>query len=206
MIFLSNKSQLLFCLDNSLSGITNGSFNLEAGIRSVGSCTGTQGGNYICGGVGKYITWSIDVARSDFEIRSEFKVDKVAGTAISFVLWAGNTQYHIGLDGSSCGHCLFYSSYNGGTWGTGNLLGTTNLVHNVYQTIVITRSGNSFLNIVLGRKAWQAISFSDSITAISWRPHRNTIRIKNLVLEIRSNYEILNDYDCICLTLKKCDL
>ena len=143
-------------------------------MSTIGSCTGTQSGVYKCSGTGKFIKWSLDLGNSDFEIRSEFKVDRVDVTAVSFVLWSGSTQYHIGLDGG--GKRLFYQ---GGTWGGHHHVGATNLKENEFQTIIIKRAGDQ-LNVTFDGKEWNPISISASINAVGWRPHRNTIQIKDL--------------------------
>ena len=141
---------------------------------TIGSCTGTQSGVYECGGKPNYIKWSLDLGNSDFEIKSEFKVDRVDATAITFTLWSGSTQYHIGLDGG--GKRLFYQ---GGTWRGPHHVGATNLKENEFQTIIINRAGDQ-LNVTFGGKEWNPLPISASIDAVGWRPWRNTIHIKDL--------------------------
>ena len=113
--------------------------------------------------------------KSDFVIGSEFKVDRVAHTAVTFVLWSGHIQYHLGLDGH--GNTLFYE---GGSWGGPKFLGKTNLDPTRYQAIWIIRKGN-LLKVFLDGIEWrEELTILDSIDAIGWRPWRNTIHVKNL--------------------------
>ena len=148
---------------------------------AIGSCIGTDSNSdiYQCRGTKKYIKWNLDLGKEDFEIRSEFKVEKISSTALSFVLWSGNDVFYIGLDGA--GKKLFYS---GGSWGKATILGPTNLKANwptgPSQTIVIRRKGN-VLKIALDENEWDDLSLSGSIEAVGWRPWRNLISIKNLV-------------------------
>ena len=144
---------------------------------TIGSCIGTDSNSdiYQCRGTKKYIKWNLDLGKENFEIRSEFKVEKVSSTALSFVLWSGNDMLYIGLDGG--GKKLFYE---GGSWGKATLLGLTNLKPNTFQTIVIRRTGN-VLKIALDENEWNDLPLSESIDAVGWSPWRNTIYVKNLV-------------------------
>ena len=162
---------LVFTIAN---GIIDGELN--SGVRAIGSCTGTQSGVYKCGGINKHIKWKLDLGNENFMIKSEFKVEKVAHTALSFILWNGNDIYHIGLDGA--GNRLFKE---GGSWGKrATLLGPTNLKVNTFQTIIISRIGN-VLKVVVDGNEWDDLTMVASIDAVGWRPWRNTIGIKNLV-------------------------
>ena len=154
-------------------GIVDG--KLKSDVQAIGSCTGTQSGVYKCGGTKKYIKWSLDLGNKDFEIKSEFRAEQVAETALTFVLWSGNDQLRIGLDGR--GNQLFYE---GGSWGNSKQVGNTNLKSGTLQIIVIRRTGNE-LKIVLDGKEWDALPIHASVDAVGWRPWRNTIGIKNLV-------------------------
>ena len=153
-------------------GIIDGKLN--SNVSAIGSCTGTQSGTYACSGKNKYIKWSLDLGKSDFEIRSEFKVDRVDGTVVSFVLWSGPAMFHIGLDGG--GKRLFYE---GGTWRGARHVGATNLKANTFQTIIIKRAGEQ-LNVTFDGEEWNPLPISASIDAVGWRPWRNTIHIKDL--------------------------
>ena len=156
-------------------GIKDG--DLMPRCDTIGSCAGTDSNSdtYHCTGTKRYIKWNLDLGTEDFEIKSEFKVEKVSATALSFVLWSGNDMFDIGLDG--VGKKLFYS---GGSWGKSTNLGPTNLKPNTFQTIVIRRTGN-VLKIALDENEWDDLSLSGSIDAVGWRPWRNLISIKNLV-------------------------
>ena len=145
---------------------------------TIGSCTGTDSNSdiYQCSGKNNYIKWNIDLGKEDFEIKSEFKAEQVAATGLSFELWSGNDNFHIGLDAG--GRKLFYS---GGSWGNrANILGPTNLKANIFQTIVIRRKGN-VLKVALDGNVWDDLSIHESIDGVGWRPRRNAISVKNIV-------------------------
>ena len=148
---------------------------LTSNVHIIGSCTGTQDGIYKCGGVHNSIKWIVDLGKDNFEIRSEFKVDLVSATALSFVLWSGNSEFHIGLDGS--GNTFFY---NGGNWKGGATLGKSNLNANTFQTIVVRRIGK-YVQIALDEDKWKLLHLPASIDAVGWRPWRNTISVRNIV-------------------------
>ena len=172
-------------------GINDG--KLGSDVQVIGSCTGTQSDIYECGGENKYIKWSLDLGNKNFVIKSKFKVEKVAKTALTFVLWSGNNQFRIGLDGD--GNKMFYE---GGSWGKrATALGNTNLKSNRFQNIVIRRTGNA-LKIAFSGKEWNALPIDASIDAVGWRPWRNTIRIKNLVKIVPTGnirlYEVIYCY------------
>ena len=171
-LFLSN---ILFTCADIRYGIKDG--ELKSGCNKIGSCAGTDKASdvYECEGKEKYIKWSLDLGKENFGIKSEFKVGKIAATALSFVLWSGNDIWHIGLDGG--GKQLFYA---GGSWGRGSNLGPTNLKPNTFQTLVIRRTGN-VLKVALDGEKWDNLSLTGSIDAVGWRPWRNSIRVKNLV-------------------------
>ena len=154
-------------------GIGDG--KLRSDVQVIGSCTGTQSSIYECGGEDKYVKWSVDLGNEDFMIKSRFKVEKVAGTALAFVLWSGKEQFRIGLDGE--GNTLFYE---GGSWGkSATFVGKTNLKSDTFQNIVIRRTGNA-LKIVFDGKEWDTLPIHASVDAVGWRPRRNTIGIKTL--------------------------
>ena len=155
-------------------GIVEG--ELKSDVQVIGSCTGMKSGIYECGGKHNYIKWSLNLGNEDFLINSNFKVEKVAATALTFVLWSGNDMFHIGLDGRP-GNKLFYE---GGSWGGATHVGNTNLETNTVQNIAIRRTGNA-LKIVLNGKEWDTLPIPASVDAVGWRPWRNTISIKTLV-------------------------
>ena len=148
---------------------------LNSNVSIIGSCSGTQSGIYKCGGVHNTIKWILDLGTDDFEIKSEFKVDLVSATALSFVLWSGNAEFHFGLDGS--GNRYFYNRWSSRRTTT---LGKSNLKANTFQTLVIRRIGKH-VQIALDEDKWKHISLFEPIDAVGWRPWRNTISIKNLV-------------------------
>ena len=98
---------------------------------------------------------------------------------MAFVLWSGNAELHLGLDGE--GNRFFYSTKIEGSVSDGPyFLGPTNLDPDKFQTIVIIRRGGK-LKVFVDGEAWDDISFSSSIDAVGWRPWRNTVNIKDLV-------------------------
>ena len=148
-------------------------------MEIIGSCAGTHSGAFTCSGKDNHIKWKRDIGTCDFELKSEFQVDVVDKTAISFVLWSGNTEFHLGLDG--WGNTLFYASVIDGSVTDGPyFLGPTNLNPDKFQKIVIKRS-EGILKVFLDGEAWDDIPFSLSIDAVGWRPLKNTINIKDLV-------------------------
>ena len=139
---------------------------------------GTHSGAFTCSGKDNHIKWKRDIGTCDFELKSEFQVELVDHTAMSFVLWSGNTEFHLGLDGQD--KTLFYSTSIGGSVTDGPyLLGPTNLTPDKFQTIVIIRRDGK-LKVSVDAEAWDDISFSSSIDAVGWFPWRNTIKIKAL--------------------------
>jgi len=154
-------------------GIVNG--DLDSSVSVQGYCSGRQGSEYVCSGTQRYVKWNVDFGNSDFVVESEFKASSVAATALTFVLWSNSIMYHVGLDGAGNVHF-----YQGGQWGGAHLLGSTNLDPSRYQKIELRRTGNSLLVTFDGHE-WGALSLSASITAVGWRPWRNSINIKNLL-------------------------
>jgi len=148
---------------------------LDSSVSVQGHCSGRQGSDYVCSGTGRYIKWNVDFGNSDFVVESEFKASSVAATALTFVLWSNSIMYHVGLDGAGNTHF-----YQGGQWGGAHLLGSTNLDPSRYQKIKLRRTGNSLLVTFDGHE-WTALPLSASITAVGWRPWRNTINIKSLI-------------------------
>ena len=170
---------MTFILDHVIYGIVEGNVmpnNISRMPYFIGHCTGNQNSSFACGGKNKYVKWDIALATTDFEIESEFKVDKVDSTGLVFVLWSGNIRFHIGLDGE--GNTLFYE---GDVWGGSQSLGKTNLIPNKFQRILLTRRANS-LKVDLDGEKWPDLNFPVSINAIGWRPWQNTIHIKSLVI------------------------
>ena len=155
-------------------------------MKIIGSCAGTQSGVYRCGGKDKYIKWNRDIGTCDFEVKSKFQVDNVEGTAMAFILWSGNAEFLLGLDGK--GKKLFYATRIEGSLTDGpHIVGPTNLDPNKFQTIVITRTDGK-LTVSVDGEAWNDISFPRSIDAVGWRPWRNTINIKDLVQIVEKGY------------------
>ena len=158
-------------------GVFDGKQNSD--VKIIGSCAGTQSGVFTCEGEDKYIKWNRDIGTCDFEVKSKFQVDNVEGTAMAFILWSGNAEFLLGLDGK--GKTLFYATRIEGSLTDGpHIVGPTNLDPNKFQTIVITRTDGK-LTVSVDGEAWNDISFSSSIDAVGWRPWRNKINIKDLV-------------------------
>ena len=178
---------IYFVSDGLNYGIIDGKLNSD--VIAIGFCTGTQFGAYKCEGQQTYIKWNLNLGKSDFEITSVFKVDRVAATALTFVLWSENTQFHIGLDG--IGNTLFYQ---GGTWEGPNPMGQTNLKPNEFQTIVIKRTGSQ-LKVALDGKDWNVIPISAAIDAVGWRPWKNTIHISLVGTYYSTEMYVLERYE-----------
>jgi len=156
-------------------GIING--QLDSSVSITGLCSGASG-EYVCGGKNKWIKWYVDFGSSDFVVESTFKATSVSGTALSFILWSGNALYYIGLDGS--GNTFFHQGQHGAEWGGPYILGPTNLDTTRYQKIELRRTGNS-LNVIFDGHEWSPLSLNVDITAVGWRPWRNSINIKDLL-------------------------
>ena len=148
---------------------------LTSNVHIIGSCSGIQDGIYKCGGTNNFIKWSLDIGNENFEINSEFKVDQVVKKwkKAYFVFWSENSEYHIGLDGSS-------RKLYKGTWFNRNPLGKSNLKPNTFQTIVIRRIGR-YAQIFLDGNTWKQFTLEGPIDAVGWRPYSNTIGIRNIV-------------------------
>jgi len=153
-------------------GVNNGA--LSSSVSATG-CQGKTGQDYVCGGTSKWIKWNVNFGSSDFVIESTFRADVVSGTALTFSLWSGYTEYYIGLDGG--GNTLFYQG--NAPWGLVSL-GATSLDPSRYQKIELRRLGNNLL-ITFDGKQWSPLPINFHITAIGWRPWRNTIHVKNLL-------------------------
>ena len=183
---------ILSSLDIVNYGIING--NMISDVEEIGSCSGKEFSTFKCKGENKFIKWNVDLESSDFRLESEFKVDKVAATMFSFVLWSGTTQFKFNLDGTR--KKLLYmvdaDGSKGGALGK-QVLGKSNLDPNKFQTIVVTRTGNS-LKISLDEKQWRAVDITAPIDAIGWRPWRNTIYIKSLKFSYGNSEICYNAY------------
>ena len=128
------------------------------------------------GGVGKFAKWQVDLDTRDFDISSVFKADKVEATSLVFVLWAGQSPMHLGLDP------LFRES---GAWAGPTLdsgLSQTPLNVNSLHTLRLVRTSGMLAVFFDGSPVpgWQSLSLGESITAVGWRPHRNTVHIQSL--------------------------
>jgi len=169
---VSSEGELNEVYSTGRYGIHNG--HLGSSVSIQGRCAGKRRDAFLCGRPRNYIKWQVDFGRSNFAVKSEFKASRVAGTALVFVLWSGNTMYNIGLDGRN--RVLFYE---GGNWGGATLLDATTLDPSRYQTISIRRS-NNHLFVRFDGYSWRPIPFTADVTAVGWRPWRNTIRVKTL--------------------------
>ena len=163
-----------------IQGIIDG--NLVSDVEVIGPCSGKEFSTFKCEGGNKLkeIKWNVDLENSDFRIESEFKVDQVSATMVSFVLWSGTIDFKLNLDGTGK-KVLYVVDANGSTGGSQGkqVLGKSNLDPNKFQIIVVTRTGNS-LKIALDGKKWKEVDIAAPIDAIGWRPWRNTIIIKSL--------------------------
>jgi hypothetical protein len=148
-------------------------------VADVGSCDGSSNGFYVCAGRGNFIQWTASTGTSDFAFNSEFKVDSIGtNTALAVVLWSGETPQHwINLDS----HTQFMAE--GGGWdvtSAGYSL-TAATVHVI--RLVRTRTTLAVLLDGVVVAGMESLPLSESITAVGWRPHRNTIRVQSMSLE-----------------------
>lgn len=137
----------------------------------------TVGGDTKMAGTGKYIRWDLDLGKADFTLSSDFHVALKSGTALTFVLWSGDTMMHLGLDGG--GNKFFYE---GGEWGKATILGPTTISPGTLHTLLVVRSGGRLTVSLDGSPVpgMANIPFSSAVTAVGWRPWRNSIEVKTL--------------------------
>ena len=159
-----------------IHGIINGS--LIPDVEVIGSCSGEESSSFKCEGMKNFVKWNVNLGDSDFKIESEFKVEQVAGTALSFVLWSGDTKGNFVLDGKGQNNVQAII-YENAFAKKKKPLGKTNLDPSKFQIIVVRRTGNS-VKIALDGKEVSDVDIASSIDAIGWRPWRNTIYIKSL--------------------------
>ena len=101
------------------------------------------------------------------------------GTGLSFVLWSGETEYHILLDGPF--KWMLYGPLN-----AARIVGGCSLNAYSYQTVSITRTAD-LLKYDLGGKEWSVdqdrkdLVISGSIDAIGWRTSGPTTRYDNKI-------------------------
>ena len=83
---------------------------------------------------------------------------------------------NVGLDGMA--QTFFYE---GGSWGKVTTTGVSTLMPNNLQTITLIRISGK-LSVHLNGKAtsMQNMALPEAITAVGWRPHRNTIKVTEL--------------------------
>ena len=127
-----------------------------------------------------YIKWINDLGEFDFIIKSRFKADGICkGTGLSFVLWSGESEYHILLDGPF--NWMMY-----GPLSASRVVGECSLNPYKYQTIEISRTADS-LRFDLDGKEWSLdqdrkdLVISGSIDAIGWRTSGPTTRYDNKI-------------------------
>jgi hypothetical protein len=161
-----------------VDGVANSDTNSE------GSCDGYNhaAGVYTCSGTSKYIIGSnAHFGTSDFTVKSAFKLSQLAGTAVTFVFRAGNTEMRLGLDGG--GSHQFFTE--GGSFGGTQHRGATGLRTGEFFTIKLVRS-NGFLKVYMDDEETsltsgkEGLELKDDISDVGWRPWRNTIEIKSL--------------------------
>lgn len=154
-------------------GIENGV--IASDVNIIGSCIGNNLDLYECGGTNNYIKWSTKFGIEDFVIESEFKVSSIASTAVAFVFYEGNTLKFFGLDGG--GKTLFYE---GGSWGSAKQQGNTPVIVNKFHKIKFVRLTGRLTTYLDGKQIGGVLDLGDDITAVGWRPWRNTINVKSL--------------------------
>ena len=140
----------------------------------------TADGFLSAGGKDTFVKWQIDLGTRDFDLSSSFKVNEVAFTGLSFVLWASDRKMHIGLDGSDS-HLV----REGGSWGSASIsdsgLETTPVKANTMHTLRLQRTSRKL-----------SVSF-DGNRVPGWRPSTSIISrpfytsISNSVLHCDTN-------------------
>ena len=153
----------------------------EAAAVEAPAFTTSQDGLLSAGGINKFAKWVVDLSVDDFDISSRFKVEQIAGTAVSFDLWSGVDQTRIGLDGA--GNSLFRE---GDSWGEeatmDSGLDRTPLKENCIHTLRLVRTAGRLAVFFdeVPIPGWQNLRLENSITAIGWRPWRNKVDIQTL--------------------------
>jgi len=134
-----------------------------------------------CGGRDKFLKWYVPFGAKEFEVFSSFEADQLNGTAMSFVLWAGGVMYHLLLDAGKKNFSFESSdpSWNDLTKKVPHIPST--LVAGTLQTLSVVRV-NGVIGVSLNGIPWGVddIPIKADITAVGWRPHRNTIKIESL--------------------------
>jgi hypothetical protein len=165
----------------------------KEGLEIVGSCEGKgdQVQKFICGGENNFIKFDRpDMGKKDFAIDSLFKVNEINATGLSFVLWSGKRQFHIGLDGEN--KKLFL---HGGSWGDASLFGATPLRGGADASLRLVRSGENLRVFLDGKETSLSsrgpIQLAEPITAFGWRPWRNEIAVQELTIGV-SHFKATN--------------
>ena len=163
-------------------GVWDGQMAVGDGIQIEGADFTETNSFLSAGGVNKFLKWTLDIGMDDFDISSSFKADLVEATALSFVLWVGDagSMMHVGLDGHGQ-----HPFREGGAWGdaqTDSGLSVTPLKANTLHTLRLMRTAGVLAVFFDGLPVpgWQSLSFSDAVTAIGWRPWRNTVHVQSL--------------------------
>ena len=163
-------------------GVWDGQMAVGDGIQIEGADFTETNSFLSAGGVNKFLKWTLDIGVDDFDISSSFKADLVEATALSFVLWVGDagSMMHVGLDGHGQ-----HPFREGGAWGdaqTDSGLSVTPLKANTLHTLRLMRTAGVLAVFFDGLPVpgWQSLSFSDAVTAIGWRPWRNTVHVQSL--------------------------
>mmetsp|Transcript_79601 Transcript_79601/g.140506 ORF Transcript_79601/g.140506 Transcript_79601/m.140506 type:complete len:615 (-) Transcript_79601:330-2174(-) len=157
-------------------GIKEGQFSSSTSLTGNGKGA-FQGSEFVCSEKETYVKWARDLGESDFLISSDFKLDQLAHTATTFTLWAGASKMHIGLDGANNS---FFTE--GGAWGRAKGLQKSTATPGVYHTIQLKRVSGA-LSVKIDDvmvPGMESLPLPQSISAVGWRPWRNTVHIKNL--------------------------
>jgi len=133
-------------------------------------------------GTGKVFKWNIELGTGDFEIITRFKALKAkARTAIGFQLYQDRESDLFGLDGDGEGTFFREGRVFGKTKQDAGL-GSTLLRADTLHTLRLVRTSGKLTVFFDGTPipGWQRLSYAEAVTAVGWRPHRNSISIQSL--------------------------
>ena len=82
---------------------------------------------------------------------------------------------HFGLDGAD--KTLFYE---GRSWGSAKSQGTTPVIADKFHKIKFVRQVGKLTTYLDGKQIGGVLNLDDTVTAVGWRPWRNTINVKSL--------------------------
>jgi len=154
---------------------------LQGGVVMQGDKGHSEGGAYHIGGTGNFVRWTVpEPLTGDFQVRSEVLFEKLEATACGFVLWHKDGTVDVtdlvGFDGSS--NSMFYE---GDQWGSPSF-GGPGPAPNVWHEVLLKRTDGKLTVSVNGVAVFTDLSCDWTVLGVGWRPHRNTIQIRSLLL------------------------